>query len=81
MHRVVSCRELFLGYVSFSAHSLYKSCSVSKVEGYGLWFCRMKRGTAGRKKAWIKRYEILVTQFVSVFVVKFKWAVLVAGGL
>jgi hypothetical protein len=41
----------------------------------------MERGTAGRKKAWIKGCEFMVTQFVSVFVVESKWAVLVAGGL
>lgn len=63
------------------AHSLYKSHSVSKVRGYGLWICTMEMGTRGRKKAWRKGYEVVVTQFVSVFTVESVGAVLVAGGI
>jgi hypothetical protein len=38
-------------------------------------------GTRGRKKAWRKGYEIMVTHFISVFMVESEGAVLVAGGL
>ena len=41
----------------------------------------MEMGTRGRKKAWRKGYEVVVTQFVSVFTVESVGAVLVAGGI
>ena len=45
----------------------------------------MEMGTRGTKKAyeeaWRKEYEIVVTQFVSVFIVESEGNVLVAGGL
>jgi hypothetical protein len=46
-----------------------------------VWLCTMEIGTVVRKKAWRKGYEIMVTQFVSVFMVESKGAVLMAGGL
>ena len=65
----------------FHAYSLYKSHIVSKVGRYGLWFCAMEMDMRGRKKAWRKGYEIMVTQFVSVFMLESEGAVLVAGRL
>jgi hypothetical protein len=41
----------------------------------------MEMDTRGRKKAWRRGYEITVTEFVSVFMVEWEGAVLVAGGL